>query len=80
MTTAAEGGPRRVLVTREGPVLVDGPVEIILEDGRTVVSERAVVALCGCKRSRCYPLCDTSHRRRSRRLMDTARSSSTEST
>jgi CDGSH-type Zn-finger protein len=58
--------PRRVLVTREGPVLMEGPVEIILDDGRRVVSERAVVAVCGCKRSRCYPFCDTSHRKRSR--------------
>ena len=66
MRTSNAGGPPRVFVTREGPVLVEGPVEIIVDDGRTFVSDRAVVALCGCQRSRCYPFCDTSHRKRSR--------------
>jgi CDGSH-type Zn-finger protein len=65
-------GPRRIFVTREGPLLVEGPVEIVLEDGGAVVSERTVVALCGCKRSRNYPLCDTSHRKRSRAVTKTA--------
>ncbi|WP_243723414.1 CDGSH iron-sulfur domain-containing protein [Actinomadura sp. 7K507] len=49
-----------------GPVLVEGPVEVVLEDGRTVVSDRFLVALCACRRSRAYPFCDTSHRRRTR--------------
>ncbi|WP_084725694.1 CDGSH iron-sulfur domain-containing protein [Streptacidiphilus melanogenes] len=48
-----------------GPLLVDGPIEVELADGSTVRSERPVVALCACRRSRCYPFCDTSHRRRS---------------
>jgi CDGSH-type Zn-finger protein len=72
MTATGEADRRRVFVTREGPVLVEGPVEILLEDGRRVVSERAVVAVCGCKRSRCYPFCDTSHRKRSRPATATA--------
>ncbi|WP_374116500.1 CDGSH iron-sulfur domain-containing protein [Hoyosella sp. YIM 151337] len=29
-------------------------------------SDRVLVALCLCKRSRIYPLCDTSHRRKAR--------------
>ena len=49
-----------------GEYLVEGPVEIVVDDGRSLVSDRAGVALCGCKRSRCYPFCDTSHRKRSR--------------
>jgi CDGSH-type Zn-finger protein len=49
-----------------GPVLVQGPVEVVLDDGSTLLSERPVVALCACGRSGCYPFCDTSHRRRSR--------------
>jgi CDGSH-type Zn-finger protein len=58
---------RRVVMPGEiGPVLVQGPVEVVLDDGRTEVCERPVVALCACGRSRCYPFCDTSHRRRSR--------------
>jgi CDGSH-type Zn-finger protein len=66
MSASRDDEPRRVFVTREGPVLVEGPVEILMEDGRSVVSERHVVAVCGCKRSRRYPFCDTSHRKRSR--------------
>ncbi|WP_345945257.1 CDGSH iron-sulfur domain-containing protein [Streptomyces albus subsp. chlorinus] len=49
-----------------GPVLVEGPVEVRLDDGRTVTSDRFMVALCTCRRSRTYPWCDTSHRRRTR--------------
>ena len=48
-------------------MLIEGPVEVVLPDGATVVSERPVVALCACGRSKRYPLCDTSHRRRVRR-------------
>ncbi|MES9543899.1 CDGSH iron-sulfur domain-containing protein, partial [Actinomadura sp. NPDC000600] len=58
--------PRRVRMVPGGPVLVEGPVEVVLEDGSTVVSDRWLVALCACRRSRSYPFCDTSHRRRRR--------------
>nr|WP_116026983.1 CDGSH iron-sulfur domain-containing protein [Thermomonospora umbrina] len=47
-----------------GPVLVEGPVEIDLPDGGTLECDRFMVALCTCRRSRRFPLCDTSHRRR----------------
>lgn len=50
----------------DGPLLVEGPVELTTDDGETVVSERFVVAVCTCRRSKRYPLCDTSHRRRVR--------------
>jgi len=49
-------------VTKDGPVLVDGPITVPLGDGTAVTSERPRVALCTCRRSRCYPFCDTSHR------------------
>ncbi|MFE9308850.1 CDGSH iron-sulfur domain-containing protein [Streptomyces sp. NPDC088353] len=66
---ASAGGPRpdpprRVTMQRRGPILVDGPVEVELEDGSTVFSDRFRVALCTCRRSRRYPWCDTSHRDR----------------
>ncbi|GHH82034.1 hypothetical protein GCM10018781_66140 [Kitasatospora indigofera] len=48
-----------------GPLLVEGPVEIVLPDGTVRSGERPVVALCVCRRSKRYPFCDTSHRRRS---------------
>lgn len=50
----------------KGPVLVEGPVEIVLDDGTVARSERFMVALCTCRRSRIYPWCDTSHRPRER--------------
>ncbi|WP_425276370.1 CDGSH iron-sulfur domain-containing protein [Streptomyces carpinensis] len=56
--------PRRVTMQRRGPILVDGPVEVELEDGTKVFSDRFRVALCTCRRSRRYPWCDTSHRER----------------
>ncbi|MFI2780385.1 CDGSH iron-sulfur domain-containing protein [Streptomyces sp. ALB3] len=58
--------PCRVTLGDEGPLLVEGPVEVTCPDGSVAVSDRFVVALCMCRRSRMYPWCDTSHRRRSR--------------
>ncbi|WP_443057825.1 CDGSH iron-sulfur domain-containing protein [Streptomyces sp. KLMMK] len=49
-----------------GPMLIEGPVEFVTEDGKVVRSDRPVVAVCTCRRSRLYPFCDTSHRRRHR--------------
>ncbi|MFF2127391.1 CDGSH iron-sulfur domain-containing protein [Streptomyces olivochromogenes] len=59
--------PRRVALTSDGPILVEGPVEVVLDDGSTVRSDRFTVALCVCRRSRVYPWCDTSHRDRAKR-------------
>ncbi|EID53083.1 CDGSH iron-sulfur domain-containing protein [Saccharomonospora xinjiangensis] len=58
--------PRRVTVVPGGPVLIEGPVELCLDDGTTVVSDRFQVAVCACRRSRTYPFCDASHRRKRR--------------
>ena len=55
-----------VVVTDDGPVLVSGPVEVVLPDGSRVRSDRPVTALCVCRRSRRQPFCDTSHRRKVR--------------
>lgn len=56
--------PRRVSVDRYGPVLIEGPVEAVAPDGTVVTSDRFLVAVCTCRRSRTYPWCDTSHRAR----------------
>ncbi|ARF60383.1 MULTISPECIES: CDGSH iron-sulfur domain-containing protein [Streptomyces] len=53
-----------MVLNREGPVLVEGPVEVVGDDGTTARSDRFLVAICTCRRSRAYPWCDTSHRRR----------------
>ena len=65
-----QGGAREVVVTADGPVLVSGPVEVVLPDGRRVRSDRPVTALCVCRRSRRAPFCDTSHRRKVRTTDD----------
>ena len=64
----------RVQVVPNGPVLVSGPVRIEMPDGAVVESDRFMVAICTCRRSDSYPLCDTSHRscRRSRNARRTA--------
>jgi hypothetical protein len=61
-----EPAPRRVTVERNGPVVVEGPVEVVTEDGVRAVSRRFAVAVCTCRRSAAYPWCDTSHRARER--------------
>jgi CDGSH-type Zn-finger protein len=64
--TAPTGRPDR----QEGPRLVEGPVDLVLPDGARVCSDRFMVAICTCRRSKRYPLCDTSHRRRVRTGQD----------
>ncbi|MYS86231.1 CDGSH iron-sulfur domain-containing protein [Embleya scabrispora] len=56
--------PRRITAERDGPLLIEGPVEVALPNGEVVISKRFVVAVCTCRRSRTYPWCDTSHRAR----------------
>ena len=47
-------------------MLVEGPVELTGADGGTVTADRFLVAVCTCRRSKRYPICDTSHRERVR--------------
>lgn len=63
---------RRVVVVPGGPILIDGPVELTMDDGTVVQSDRFVVAICACRRSKRYPFCDTSHRTRVRSSSDEA--------
>ena len=65
----------RVQVVPNGPVLVSGPVRIEMPGGDVVESDRFMVAVCTCRRSENYPLCDTSHRR-CRRVANIARTGS----
>ena len=60
------GEARTVRVVPSGPVMVQGPVRIEMPDGSVVESDRFMVAICACRRSKNYPLCDTSHRKRQR--------------
>nr|WP_064455967.1 CDGSH iron-sulfur domain-containing protein [Streptomyces sp. NBRC 109436] len=54
----------RVTLPTDGPMLIEGPVEVSLPDGGVARSDRFTVAVCMCGRSARYPWCDTSHRRR----------------
>jgi CDGSH-type Zn-finger protein len=47
---------------RDGPLLVRGPIVLQDQDGREIVVERRVVALCRCGKSRTRPLCDGTHK------------------
>jgi CDGSH-type Zn-finger protein len=62
----SEDEARVVRVVPGGPVMVEGPVRIEMADGSVVESDRFMVAICTCRRSKSYPLCDTSHRCRQR--------------
>ncbi|AKH85700.1 zinc finger CDGSH-type domain-containing protein [Streptomyces sp. CNQ-509] len=64
MHSARDESPCRLRVQRTGPLLIEGPVEVMLDDGTVADSDRFTVAVCTCRRSRTYPWCDTSHRRR----------------
>ncbi|CAM5623053.1 MULTISPECIES: CDGSH iron-sulfur domain-containing protein [Streptomyces] len=66
MVNASER-PRRIRVQRDGPMLVEGPVEVVGEDGEVTVRDRFSVAVCTCRRSKIFPWCDTSHRKRAKR-------------
>ncbi|MBF6174742.1 CDGSH iron-sulfur domain-containing protein [Nocardia blacklockiae] len=66
MPTEPQSERRRVTLTKEGPALIEGPVDLVTDDGTVVHCDRFVVAVCVCRRSRTYPLCDTSHRRHKR--------------
>lgn len=47
---------------RDGPLLVRGPFELRDQDGNPIGTDREVVALCRCGRSRIRPFCDGSHK------------------
>ncbi|GAA3819023.1 CDGSH iron-sulfur domain-containing protein [Amycolatopsis tucumanensis] len=66
MPTGRNAEPRKVTLVDGGPVLVEGPVELEMPDGTVARSDRFIVALCACRRSKRYPFCDTSHRKRVR--------------
>ncbi|MEU7632867.1 CDGSH iron-sulfur domain-containing protein [Nocardia sp. NPDC049220] len=70
MPTEPNPDTRRVIFTEDGPALIEGPVELVTADGATVCSDRFQVAICLCRRSKNYPLCDTSHRKHRRPRVD----------
>lgn len=63
-STSTDRDVRVVRIVAGGPLMIQGPVRVETPDGTTVESDRFMVAICTCKRSKSYPLCDTSHRKR----------------
>jgi CDGSH-type Zn-finger protein len=51
-----------VRVTPEGPLLVRGPLRLVDEEGREVLTRRPVNAICRCGRSAMQPFCDGTHK------------------
>ena len=61
---AMSGAPDKVTITSltDGPLEVDGPVEILASDG-SVVKESTKSYLCRCGHSAKKPFCDGAHKR-----------------
>ncbi|MGQ0625570.1 MAG: CDGSH iron-sulfur domain-containing protein [Sporichthyaceae bacterium] len=55
--------PTRVIVEPAGPIFIDGPVQLSVAGQEPLYVERFLVAICTCRASRAFPLCDGSHRR-----------------
>lgn len=54
----------RVQITRNGPIVITGPVELVDAQGTPIpVKKEQVIALCRCGQSATKPLCDGSHSR-----------------
>lgn len=53
-----------IRLRENGPLLVEGPFQLIDHEGKvfTSVSEKPAVALCRCGTSKNRPFCDGSHR------------------
>ncbi|MFC8957033.1 CDGSH iron-sulfur domain-containing protein [Streptomyces sp. NPDC057101] len=66
-TRAAGRAAPRVEPLPEGPLLMEGPADIVMPDGSVVHCDRPMMALCTCRRSLRAPFCDTSHRPRLKR-------------
>jgi len=63
--SAAEGGaagPVRMKVMADGPLLTEGPVEVVGPDGQ-VLARAGRLSLCRCGLSANKPFCDGTHRR-----------------
>jgi CDGSH-type Zn-finger protein len=54
----------RIRVRDNGPLLVEGPVEIVDAEGKTftIASDKPAIALCRCGMSSNKPFCDGTHK------------------
>lgn len=58
------GIERPVIITpyRDGPLLVRGPVRLCDPSGAPIGSDRELIALCRCGKSKRKPFCDGTHK------------------
>ena len=47
--------------TKNGPLIVEGPVELFVTDGNKVTVDKPRIALCRCGASSNKPFCDGTH-------------------
>lgn len=59
--TTTATGTVRMRLRHGGPLVIEGPVRLLAEDGR-LLREAPSMALCRCGASREPPYCDGSHR------------------
>ena len=52
-----------ITVTENGPYKVEGPVELLDQDGNPIENARSTVFLCRCGASTNKPFCDGTHSR-----------------
>jgi 3-phenylpropionate/trans-cinnamate dioxygenase ferredoxin subunit len=50
-----------IRATRNGPLIVEGPVELYDTDGNRVAVDKPRIALCRCGASSNKPFCDGTH-------------------
>lgn len=66
--TRTEREVTRVLVDPQGPTYIEGPVEVCVDGAEPQLIDRFRVAICACRCSKSYPLCDGTHNRTKRRI------------
>jgi CDGSH-type Zn-finger protein len=52
-----------ITVTENGPYKVEGPIELLDQDGHPIANERSTIYLCRCGGSTNKPFCDGTHSR-----------------
>lgn len=52
-----------IKATKNGPLLIPGPMAFVDENGQEHMLEGKVIALCRCGRSANKPFCDGSHKK-----------------
>jgi len=52
-----------ITVTEDGPYKVEGPIDLLDQDGKPIETKRSTIYLCRCGGSMNKPFCDGTHSR-----------------